>query len=411
MLPMCYPSWGERVPTIKFTDRGVKALKAPKDGRIDYWDATLKGFGLRVSGSGRKTWCIMYRAAGKQKRFNLGQYPTIALSDARSIAKKRLAAVSQGGDPSRSKKAVRLAQTFAELAEEYIEKHAKIKKKSWYKDRQALDRDILPAFGEEKIADVTRADVIQLLESIKDRGAPITANRTLEILRRIFNWGITRGLVEVNPCHLLEKPAPEVKRDKVLTDDEIRAFWSACEADNAMIGTMFKLRLITAQRGGEISRMRKQDIDGDWWTIPAEFSKNGMSHRVPLSKMAVELIAAIADESIGSDWVFPSRTTDGPIWSIWKGTARIRIRCGVQFRPHDLRRTVASKMAGDLRINRLVIGKILNHADNDITAVYDRHTYDREKREALNAWADELQSVLKRKPRSTARASANTGSR
>ncbi|MCZ6742438.1 MAG: site-specific integrase, partial [Alphaproteobacteria bacterium] len=166
-----------------------------------------------------------------------------------------------------------------------MERYAKKRKKSWFKDQQALDRDLLPRFRHRKAANIKRREVIEMLEEIADRGAPVGSNRTLEIIRRIYNWGITQEIVTENPCRLIEKVGVEHQRDRVLSDAEIRAFWTALEAETPRMRDLLRLRLLTAQRPGEVSRMRWENIDmaSAWWGLPSEFSKNGLSHRVPLS--------------------------------------------------------------------------------------------------------------------------------
>lgn len=384
------------MPRLKLTARNVDSLKPPTNGRTDYWDLDPKGFGLRVSDSGRKTWMVMYRVDGVQRRLTLGTFPALSLADARQKAKDALQDVSKGIDPSAVKQAGRRAETFKELAAAYLERHAKRNKRSWKKDERAIERDLNPAFGNRKVKSIKRQDVVRLLERIVERGAPIQANRTHEILRRIFNWAIKAGEagIEVNPAAGVEKPAKENQREKVLTDDEIRAVWKAMEAQTQLMGAMFKLRLITAQRGGEISHMRWPDIDGDWWTIPGEYSKNGRTHRVPLSPLALTILDEIRPVTGKQEWVFPSPSLKGPIWAIWKSTADIRDKSGVEFRPHDLRRTAASLMTGRVGVNRLVVSKILNHVETGVISVYDRHSYDGEKRAALDAWGDLLGKIL-----------------
>ena len=382
--------------TLKLTARTVESIKPPASGRADYWDTDPRGFGLRVSESGRKTWMVMYRAGGVQRRLTIGTYPAMKLADARQKAKDALQDVSKGIDPSLVKQAERKAETFKELAAEYLTRYAKKRKRSWRKDEQAIERDLNPAFGNRKAKDIRRQDVVRLLERIVERGAPIQANRTHEILRRIFNWAISvdEGSIEVNPAANIGKPSAENQREKVLTDDEIRAVWKAMEAQTPLMGAMFKLRLVTAQRGGEISHMRWPNIDGDWWTIPGEYSKNGRAHRVPLSPLALSILDEIRPVTDKQEWVFLSPSGKGPITSIWKATADIRDKSKVDFRPHDLRRTAASLMTGRLGINRLVVSKILNHIETGVTAIYDRHSYDAEKRAALDAWGDLLERIL-----------------
>ncbi len=380
------------------TVRSLEAVKPPKSGRIETWDEDVRGLGLRVSASGRKTWVLMYRVRGDKRlrRATLGTYPTLTLADARDEARTDLRAAAKGRDPASERKAERQAETFGEMAEDYIERYAKKRKRSWFKDRQALDRDLLPRFRHRKAAGIKRREVITLLEEIADRGAPIGANRTLEIIRRIYNWGITQEIVTENPCRLIEKVGVEHQRDRVLSDDEIRAVWTALEGETPRMRDLFRLRLLTAQRPGEVSRMRWEDIDmvSTCWTIPPEFSKNDLSHRVPLSPPAIDILRQVDGYGDEKGWVFPSPTGKGPLRAVWRAMGNIRKKTGAEFVPHDLRRTAATRMTGDLGIARLTVAKVLNHAEKGVTATYDRHAYDREKRQALDAWGTRLVDIL-----------------
>jgi len=377
----------------------LQAIKAPKAGRVEYWDADTKGLGLRVSPSGRKTWILMYRVRGEKRvrRATLGTYPTLSLADAREMAQGDLRAAAKGKDPAATRKGERAADTFGELAERYIERYAKKKKRSWRKDRQTLDRDLLPRFKHRKAAGIKRREVIEMLEEIADRGAPVGANRTLEIMRKIYNWGIEREVVEVNPCQRIKKIGVERQRERVLTDDEIRAIWGALADETPAMCAMFKMRFLTAQRGSEVSRMRWQDIDrqGGWWTISGAFTKNGRDHRVPLNPAALDLLRSLEKHSQGQEWVFPSPTGKGPLRVIWRAMNDIRKASSVtEFKSHDIRRTVATRMTGDLGISRQTVGRVLNHIEANVTGIYDRYSYDREKRAALDAWGDRLAEVL-----------------
>jgi integrase len=300
------------------------------------------------------------------------------------------------------------------------------KKRSYYEDNRIIDKDLRPAWKSKRAHDVMRRDVIRLLDNIVDRGAPIQANRTLALIRKIYNWGIGRDLVESNPCTQIKAPGTEKQRDRVLSEIEIKALWEAFEAEGKAIEPMFKLRLITAQRGGEIESMRWQDINlaSGWWTIPAEYSKNKLSHRVPLSDMAIHILLAHKKamdtdlkkikhkvqksgkaEDMGnherkkekySKWLFPSPVykCKGPISNVQKAAQRVNEYSRVDdFKLHDLRRTAASYMTG-MGILRLVVSKILNHVEQGVTRVYDRHSYDNEKRVALDKWARRLQTIL-----------------
>ncbi len=382
-------------PKRKLTTRFIDSVKAPATGRITHWDAHTPGFGLRVTAAGSKSWVLVYRHNGEWCRWTIGSYPQIALADARKRAWGGIEDIGKGKNPAAEKREDRERDTFKELAEDYVELYAKANKRSWKEDRRALDRDLLPEFGHRKAAEIRRRQVIALLDAIKTRGAPILANRTLEIARRIFNWGIQKERVEHNPCVGIQ-PFPEQSRDRVLSEAELRAVWTALDAKPALVSARFRLLLTTAQRSSEVRTMRWQDVDLDagWWTIPAEASKNRLSHRVPLSTLALTILDGAKEATGGKGlWVFPSSVSAGPVADGHKWQAKIRKDSGVAFRPHDLRRTAASHMAS-MGIGRFTIGRVLNHVETSVTATYDRHSYDQEKRAALDAWAARLEEII-----------------
>jgi integrase len=392
------------------TDRTIKAMRPPADGRIDVWDDTVSGFGLRVSSTGRKTWVLMYRRNGVLRRYTLGIYPTLGLADAREKARDALRDVAHGGDPATEKIAERRAETFADLAHEYVERHAK-KKRSGREDIRILygsphkkktgkrpHEPLVKRWGAMKVKDISRRDVRKLLEEIADR-APIMANRTLALVRKMFNFGIERDWVEANPCQMIKRLAPERQRDRVLSEDEIRKFWKALDDEQPIIAGLFRLRLLTAQRGGEVhgASWDEMELTTGWWTIPAERSKNGLAHRVPLSSQALKVLKDLKAQAEESPWVFPSTRKAGPhIAHAQKAIERVVDRSKVEFRGHDLRRTAASLMVG-AGVPRLVVSKILNHAETGVTAVYDRHSYDAEKRAALDFWGKRVEAIIANK--------------
>jgi integrase len=221
------------------------------------------------------------------------------------------------------------------------------------------------------------------------------ANRALRLVRRVFNWAISRDLVDRNPCFQIQAPSPEPQRDRVLSDAEIGRVWVACSQLDRLLETYFKLSLLTAQRGGEVRVMRWDDVDLEtgWWTIPAQVAKNGLAHRVPLSHAAHDLLRALR-ATASSPWVFPSpRLAQRPVKNVHKPAGQLEAYSGVSFAPHDLRRTAASHMTS-MGIPRLVVGKILNHAEPGVTRVYDRHSYDAEKRQALEAWGRKVMALV-----------------
>jgi hypothetical protein len=200
------------MPTIKFTVRSLDAVKPPATGRVDYWDADLPGFGLRVAAPSprkpglapRKVWTLMYRADGSQFRLSLGPYSALPLAEARQMAKDALREVAHGRNPAAQKKAARLAETVSDLADLYladlyIDKHARPNKRTWQTDYQVVNRDIKPVWGNRKVADIKRRDVIAWVDRLMERGKPIMANRTFEVARKMFSFAVARDLIEASP--------------------------------------------------------------------------------------------------------------------------------------------------------------------------------------------------------------------
>jgi integrase len=387
----------------RFTDRAIAALR-PRPARYEVWEGG--GFGIRVSPRGGKAWVWVYHFGGKPRRLTLGSYPGMGLHDAHAAlanAKKMLAG---GHDPGTEmvtqRQTERTAETVAELVEQYLEKWARPHKRSAAEDERQLRRDVIPAWGTRKAKDITRRDVIALLDRIVDRGSPIAANRALAVIRKLFNWALSRDIVAASPCAAVKAPGKERRRDRVLNADEIATLWHALDDPEAPVSPAIrlalKLQLVTAQRKGEViaAAWSEFDLDERVWTIPAARSKNAMPHRVPLSSLALTVLDQ-AGAGEGIEWLFPSPRTAGPITdeAVNHAMRRCRNRLGTasDVTPHDLRRTAASHMAS-IGISRLVVKKLLNHAEPDVTAVYDRHSYDREKCEALEAWGARLESIV-----------------
>ena len=380
------------MPRQKLTDASLRALR-PGQSQIDYWCITLAGFGVRVSPGGRKTFMVRYRIGGRYRRVKLGVYPEFSLSDARRRARQVVGEVASDRDPAQARREARLAPTFEDLATLYLEKHARVKKRSWKEDRRVISNELFPVWRAVRATEIRRRDIRTLIETIAERPAPIMANRILALIHKMFNFGIAHEIVQFNPCAQLERPARERPRDRVLTDAEIREFWSVLDHEPPHIAVAFRLRLITAQRGGEVHGMRWVDVDLNdrWWTIPGSVAKNGLAHRVPLSDLAMEVLVALrdrqTDKTAASPYVVAGARDP-------RRRRRTLARLGLNdFRGHDLRRTAASRMAS-AGCPRLVIGKVLNHAEPGVTAVYDRHTYDAEKREALQTWGRSLRALL-----------------
>ncbi len=381
------------MPRLHLTDKAIQGLRTAKV-QEDFYDTLLPGFGVRVGKGGGRSFFVRYRGSGKNRRVVLGSYPAVTLSAARDKARALMGEVARDLDPARKLEEDRGEITFGELAATYLDRHARAKKRTWKEDERILERELLPAWRGIKADSIRKAELLAALEQIVDRGAPIMANRTLAVVRKIYNWGLSRDLVETSPCLGVARPADETTRDRVLSGAEIKALWAAWDQENRAIGAALMILLLTAQRLGEVTGMRWSQLEGDLWTLAADSTKAKRVHVVPLSRQARALMESLPREP-GSDWVICSpRKADSGLFpaSLGHAARRMQEKLGFDWRVHDLRRTAATHMAR-LGADRLVVSRILNHADPSVTGVYDRYSYVEEKRRALQAWADELDRI------------------
>jgi len=393
---------------MRFTKQSLDALKA-KDERYEIAETNGKGLAVRVTPKGTKTFIYRYRHRGRARRMTLGAYPENSLKKVHNEllpnARKLLEAGTDPGDHKIAEKQKEYAaNTVGELVTLYIDKYAKREKRTWKEDDRMLKKDVLPYWKHRKAEEIRRLDVTTLLDRIVDRGAPITANRTFEVVSRIFSWAVSKGYLDNSPCFKMEQPAKtSEKRERTLTGEEIKILWNAL--DDAKMTTPIKLGikllLVTGQRRGEVAEAKKSefDLDSGWWTIPAERTKNGKPHRIPLTALSIDLVQQLIELSGDEDYLIPSPRGEQAIrpGALTKAIDRTRQDIGIEhFTIHDLRRTVATNL-GEMAVNRLHIEKILNHSDRSVTAVYDRHTYDKEKKEALDLWDSRLNNFIKDK--------------
>jgi len=227
------------------------------------------------------------------------------------------------------------------------------------------------------------------------RGAPIQANRTLALVRKIYNWGRKKNLVKGNPCVFVDPPTPEVARERQLQSQEIAAFWHALDGERASVSGCLRLLLLLGQRSQEVRLMRWEQLDGDVWVIPKDITKNGTGHVLPLTEWALAIVRDYGNPD--SEWVFPSPRKEGAPLRRAALSRRVRALCerhGLKhFTPHDLRRTTMTRLA-ELRVPYQVRKRILNHKDHSVTAVYDMYEYLDDMREALEAWSGRLEELV-----------------
>jgi integrase len=373
----------------RLTARSVESAKAINGQRTDVFDTAVPGLALRVSPSGSKSWAVLYRNRGRLRRLTIGDAKTIGLADAREEAREAIRAAAKGTDPATEKKRRRGAQTIDDLIPDFIERYAKKRNRSWKHTEWLLTSKVLPKWKGRAVEDITRRDVRVLVEKLAER-APILANRAVAALSKMFRFALDDDLIAASPVVGVSRPSPEHARDRVLSADEIRKVWRKFDALDPTLGAFFKLRLMTAQRGIEVASMRWHDVDltSGWWTIPANVSKNKLQHRVPLAPTVIALLKTIRPEDpTASDYVLAGGRGK-------RQQSEAAATFGVKdFRGHDLRRTAASFMASG-GVPRLTISKILNHVETGVTAIYDRHGYDAEKKAALDWWAVKLTAIL-----------------
>jgi len=399
------------MPSLKLTARTVENAKPPAFGRIEYWDAALPGFGLRVTDKGAKSWTVLYRAHGRLRRATLGRYPTLPLAEARDRAREVLREVEKGMDPATAKAEKRRAEAdlFQVVAAEFIERHAKPNNRTWQRQDRDLKREFVSLWRDRPISGIAKREILAALDKIAARASPRRANRYLALLKKLFNWCAERSYLEPSPAANIKPLAKEVSRDRVLSDDELLQVWRGCEAAGWPFGDLIRLLILTAQRLGEVSNMQWRDVDLDKgaWTVSAAIAKNGVANEVPLSAAALAILNGLPPLGRGG-FVFPALNgSRNPVSGFSRAKARLDreiatalARTGQPAMPawrlHDLRRTAASRMA-QLGISPHVIEKVLNHTSGSlagVAGVYNRFGYGPEKRHALETWAGHLERLI-----------------
>ena len=405
----------------RLTDRSIEALR-PKVTRYEAWDEARAGFGVRVTPRGVKSFVWVYHFDGRPRRLTFGTYPCLSLAGAGVRLAKAKDLLAKGIDPgSRAvaeRDADRRAETVDKLVASYLDRYAKLRKRSAFEDERILRKDVLSRWATRKAKDITRRDIVRLLNEIVDRGAPIQANRTLTILRRMFKFAVGQAILEISPCDQVERPSAENERNRVLDEEEIRLLWRALETASMEPNArrILRMMLVTGQRKGEVMGIHEQEIDHEkrLWILPTSRAKNGREHLIPLSATALRILAEAGPNEAG--YLFPSKLAGEPYrgQSIDHATRHLfdlrpisKARkqpsrkiaapplAGImeRFTPHDLRRTVATRMR-ELGISRGDVKMVLNHVETDVTARYDRYDGLAEKRRALDLWAKRLKQIV-----------------
>lgn len=414
------------------TDKAVEKLKPDPTRRREIPDAGKPGLYLIIQTSGAKSWGVRFRHQGKSKKLTLDGFPSLAI--ARKRAQAALDVVAEGGDPAMQK---RVAKADAgddrfmvkTVIIEFVDQYHRRKKQNRYADWVAalLSNNVTPKWGNRHVATITRSDVEDLIEAIDQSGKRVLANRVLTALRTLFAWCVKQRNIPItaSPCSGIDSLYEEQSRERVLGDDEVRWFWTACDEQGQPFGPMFQMLLLTGQRRSEVAGMTESEIDGSDWIIPGSRTKNKQDNVVPLSGAAHNILAQVKRVKGRAGYVF---TTTGETYATgWsRATEAVASRMLELAREeagdkafeierwtlHDLRRTAASGMA-KLRIRPHVIEAVLNHRSGvirGIAAIYNRYDYHEEKQAALQAWADRVNEITmgKEAPNNIVRLAART---
>lgn len=428
------------------TDRFLKALR-PRATRYEVFEAR-KAFGVRVSPLGTVTFIYRYKYRGRPRVATLGRYgeapPALTLGEAREKYNTARAAVERGGDPAAGimaeRRARREAPTVEELAAEFMARHVSQLRPATVREYgRLIDHEILPALGPLKAADVTRASVTALLDTVRDRiiaarrerarergeeiealAEPMLPNRVLALLSAMFAWAVEKDLARENPAAGRRRPTAERKRGRFLADAEIPRFWYGLDSPkiSATIRRALRLLLLTGTRAGEVcgATWDELDLERGLWELPPARTKNGRRHVVPLAPAALAIIEEAREASKGGPFVFhgarvrkkkyPGVDTEAKRLELHILPAAlahaVRLNLPTLTRPgaapltpHALRHTVRTGLAA-LGTPRHVAEAVLNHAPPGISGLYDHHAYLNEKRAALDAWAAHVEGLLRK---------------
>jgi integrase len=363
----------------------IQNAKPPEGGRIVLKDRQVVGLVCRVSSSGTATFSVYKRINGSPpERITIGRFPSISVKVARRLASKIIGEIAEGKNPAKVKRILKRELTFNELFYEFLEKHSKIKKRTWKSDLSQYNLYLKDTIGRLRLSHITKSHINSIIVDatcrVKSKDpitgeieyvTGMTANRILALLKTVFNWGISLDLCEVNPAARIKKN-PEKSRTRFLQADELPRFFQALEKeDNEIVRDFILISLLTGARRSNILSMKWCDIflERKEWIIPR--TKNNEPQTVVLSREAAEILSRRKKDS-KTDFVFPGEGMHGHFNDPKKGWKRLLMRAGIEnLRLHDLRRTLGSWQA-KTGASLLVIGKSLGHKSLQSTSVYAR---------------------------------------
>ncbi len=392
----------------RLTDSLVSALK-PATKEYEVHDTLRDGLRIRINPGGTKSWTLFYHREGRNRRLGLGRYPSVSLSHARERAAEALGKIKgpERGDPAQEVAIQRAAPTFGELADLFLasQHFATRAEKTKRELKRVVEVELRPEWGARNLSTIERHEIQRWGERIVSEDRGYMANRCREYTQLIWHWGLGRADLAVPPSPFFKLPKPflgEAPRDRVLNPPEIRKVFEAIEREPRITAAWWVTLFLTAARDkSEVMRMEKREIDRDRniWLIPREKTKAKRGLVLPLSPWATEVLDAVAPLSHRSAFVFPSPKGDGPMSSARRASTRLQERAGVEFEIRDIRRTVATGMT-EIGIDPETVDRVLNHAipsESRVTKTYQTSLLWvklREKREAIDKWAEHLDRVI-----------------
>lgn len=392
---------------MKLTQTILPKLALPR-GITDkiFFDDDLPGFGLRIRAGGSRKYVLHYRLGSAQRRHTIGPAAVLTLEEARKKARKLLVAIDDGKDPAAERDGKRAAASlrFGDQVEAYLLARQTINSAAFpilrphsFAQIAVYLRQSLKDLHKHPVAAIQRQTIAAELRAIAT-DAPVAADRARSAVSTFYAWLIGEGLCDTNPVVGTNKASDGTPRERVLTDAELVAIWQATPETD--FGRIVRLLMLTAQRRDEIGSLRWSEIvpatesGGPLIAFPAERTKNGRPHDVPLSPAAAAVLDPLP-RIVGRELVFGIGAGGFAGWS--RAKAVLDKTSGVSdWTLHDLRRTAATRMA-DLGVLPHVIEAVLNHVSGHkagVAGIYNRSTYAPEKRAALNLWADRIRLIV-----------------
>lgn len=384
--------------TRNLTAISVERMAPPKRGQVDIFDKGFPGLALRVSYGGRKAWSFVYRHAGKVRRFQLGTYPALSLSEAREAWRAARQQVERGADPSETQRRDASAMFESVMAEWLARDQGK--NRSLAATTRLLNADVLPYWRRLRIDEIGKRDVLEVIDRVTDRGSPVMARQLHVVLHRLFRWSVGRGIIEANPLTDLDLPENNPPRKRFLTDAELALVMRAA-GELGGYGAVVKLLALTGCRRQEIADLTWDEIDGAGIRLDGNRRKNAEPLTVKLSAPARAIIEALPRSS---DRVFSgSRRAALGHWARLKGqldakVAELNNGPLPHWNLHDLRRTLAVGLQ-KLGIGLQVVERVLGHGSragsrSGVVGIYQAYSYDKEAGDALAVWGQHVMRLL-----------------